>query len=124
MSERLTCIDSAGVISTAQYGSKRSERYGTQDCLEKLYRLENLEEQGRLIELPCKVGDIVYRIFAYCDSESGAVCSVHTCPCDYKNYEIFEKKFEVSDFDKIGKTIFLNKSEAEAKLKGMRGDQK
>jgi hypothetical protein len=30
-----------------------------------------------------------------------------------------KKKFEVSDFDKLGKTIFLSKSEAEAKLREM-----
>lgn len=29
-------------------------------AFEKLTKYEDLEEQGRLIELPCKVGDIVY----------------------------------------------------------------
>ena len=29
-------------------------------CIKKLAHYEDLEEQGRLIELPCKVGDTVY----------------------------------------------------------------
>ena len=32
------------------------------DVLKKLADYEDLEEQGRLIKLPCKVGDIVYVI--------------------------------------------------------------
>lgn len=35
--------------------------FNTRVC-EKLAEYEDLEEQGRLIELPCKVGDTVYRI--------------------------------------------------------------
>lgn len=41
---------------------------GKADCdhirtaLEKLAHYEDLEEQGRLIELPCKIGDTVYGI--------------------------------------------------------------
>ena len=34
---------------------------------EKLARLEDLEEQGRLITLPCKIGDTVYGIRRYQD---------------------------------------------------------
>ena len=124
MSERLT--NSAGVLKKCEPTSCMEFDCScnlVSDALDKLAHYEDLEQQGRLIELPCKVGDTVYRIFAYCDSESGAVCSVHTCPCDYKNYEIFEKKFEISDFDKFGKTIFLNKAEAEAKLKELNNNK-
>ena len=41
---------------------------GTGDCdtvkamVEKLAELEDLEEQGRLLRLPCKVGSNIYRI--------------------------------------------------------------
>jgi hypothetical protein len=58
----------------------------------KLFEYEALEDDNKLIRLPCKVGTKVYYIFSYCDSEIGAGCSVHACPCDYKNYEIFEKE--------------------------------
>ena len=33
-----------------------------EEMLEKLAHYEELEEQGRLIELPCKIGDTVYGI--------------------------------------------------------------
>lgn len=33
-----------------------------EDMVKKLADYENLEEQGRLIKLPCKVGDTLYRI--------------------------------------------------------------
>lgn len=37
---------------------------GNQMCLDKLGELEDAEEQGLLLRLPCKVGDTVYR---YCE---------------------------------------------------------
>lgn len=36
------------------------------EVIERLARYEDLEEQGRLVELPCKVGDTVYRICPRC----------------------------------------------------------
>lgn len=35
---------------------------GHQRCMDRLAEYEDLEEQGRLMKLPCAVGDIVYRI--------------------------------------------------------------
>lgn len=34
----------------------------SEQALKKLWDLENKKEQGKLIELPCKVGDTVYII--------------------------------------------------------------
>lgn len=36
--------------------------FGTQNILNRLADYEDLEEQGRLIELPCTVGDVLYKI--------------------------------------------------------------
>ena len=76
--------------------------------LEKLQVYKNLEEQGRLIKLPCKVGDGVYYILGI---PNKTPCVIDKC------------KFELSDINKIGKTLFLTKSEAEAKLKELRGGE-
>lgn len=76
------------------------------DALKKLADYEDLEEQGRLIKLPCKVGDDVYYILGI---PNETPCVIDKCT------------FELSDINKIGKTLFLTKSEAEAKLKGLRG---
>ena len=73
--------------------------------LSKLYHYENLEEQGRLIELPCKVGSCVY--FIGTDKKG--------------KYEILDTKLEdlnccVELGKGIGKWLYLTKEEAEAKL--------
>lgn len=83
----------------------------------QLYK--DLEEQGRLIELPCAVGDTVYWI-----SESDA-CLFCNGPC-YERCEegalkIKEIPFKQHMLNEIGEIIFLTKEEAEAKLKEMEG---
>lgn len=99
----------------------------------KLKEYEDLEEQGRLIKLPCKVGDVVY---AYCD-EFGILeyevdsividkhityqCSAYSEPigdCPSECLDVIEP-----DISEFGKTTFLTKSEAEAKLKELRGGE-
>lgn len=99
---------------------------------EKLKEYEDLEEQGRLIKLPCKVGDVVY---AYCnefgileyevdsiviDKHITYQCSAYSEPIgDCPSECLDEIEPDISDF---GKTVFLTKSEAEAKLKELKGD--
>ena len=77
------------------------------EYLKKLKDYEDLEEQGRLIELPCKVGDDIYYILGI---PNETPCTIDKCV------------FELSDINDIGKTLFLTKSEAEAKLKELRGE--
>mgnify|MGYP006903612762 CR=1 FL=1 len=78
------------------------------DTLKKLAEYEDLEKQSRLIKLPCKVGDDVYYILGI---PNETPCVIDKCT------------FELSDINKIGKTLFLTKSEAEAKLKELRGGE-
>ena len=90
-----------------------------EDILEKLAHYEDLEEKGRLIELPCAVGDTVYWI-----SESDA-CLFCNSPC-YERCEqgalkIKEIPFKPHMLNEIGEIIFLTKEEAEAKLAEMEG---
>jgi len=100
--------------------------------LKKLADYEDLEEQGRLIKLPCKVGDVVY---AYCnefgileyevdsiviDKHITYQCSAYSEPIgDCPSECLDEIEPDISDF---GKTVFLTKSEAEEKLKELRGE--
>ena len=84
-----------------------------------LAHYEDLEEKGRLIELPCAVGDTVYWI-----SESDA-CLFCNSPC-YERCEegalkIKEIPFKLHMLNEIGEIIFLTKEEAEAKLAEMEG---
>lgn len=111
------------------------------DVLEKLADYEDLEEQGRLIKLPYKVGDTVYVVTSpfnvFDDIEydenmkdevyESYVSSITFYECG-EQYRIYAKAtnhfigayFRECDF---GKTVFLTKSEAEAKLKELRGGE-
>lgn len=82
-------------------------RFNYEIC-KKLGEYEDLEEQGRLIKLPCKVGTDVYYILGI---PNEMPCTIDSCV------------FELSDINKIGETLFLTKSEAEAKLKELRGGE-
>ena len=98
----------------------------TTSICEKLGKYEDLEEQGRLIKLPCKVGDTVYvptrdfiselRIVHISISKNNTFFHWMLNAGIYPNLDGFS-------VDKIGKTVFLTKSEAEAKLKELRGGE-
>lgn len=99
---------------------------------EKLRHYENLEEQGLLLRLPCKVGDTLYYI------TEGFIepCTIETIYlADYKDNKgnhsyIAEIHFNREDcpyvstdiyFTEIGKEVFFTREEAEAALH-MKGD--
>ena len=81
----------------------------TENTMLKHY--EDLEEQGRLIELPCKVGDKVY--------------SVHSAGLSHAMIaEVYADAFCLMlcvAEGRFGKTVFTTREEAEAKLKEMEG---
>ncbi len=92
----------------------------------KLKDYEDLEEQGRLIKLPCKLGDTVYvptrdfvselRIVHITVSKNNTFFHWTLNTGIYPNLDGFSG-------NNIGKTVFLTKSEAEAKLKELRGGE-
>lgn len=61
---------------------------GDKMCYEKLGKLEDLEEEKRLLPLPCKLGSIVYKICPVCNEnhkdncEHCAWCGCHPDGCD------------------------------------------
>ena len=105
----------------------------TTSICEKLGKYEDLEEQGRLIKLPCKVGDTVWdndfgRPCAYTiTSFSFGECEEYICkPVTTKEVVFYYENSSGSitgSFSEsaIGKSVFLNKSEAKEKLKELRG---
>ena len=106
------------------------------DLREKLKEYEDLEEQGLLLRLPCKIGDTIWdndfgRTVGfevtgfsfgdmnedYCDDEVKVFNQIIVY---YKNSNgSITGSFAVSE---IGKTVFLTQEEAEQKLKGMESD--
>ena len=121
--ERLTKTYSDGSFGVADNLPCGENSYTFKDLLiKKLGEYENLEEQGRLLKLPYKVGDTVW---------------------NYSYFGLKKYKVKYIGFDKNGllyfdcdngitygfrcylkdskDKIFLTKSEAEAKLKELRG---
>lgn len=62
LTKTISCQDEARLydISNELFGLNISRADKTRMILEKLAEYEDLEEQGRLIKLPCKAGDTVY----------------------------------------------------------------
>ena len=98
------------------------------DLREKLATYEDAEEQGLLLRLPCKVGDIVWEINAERKRISKFVIeSITIYPCNVIqfNWTLLEGICKnVVGFSKteLGITVFLTREEAEAKLKEMEGE--
>lgn len=97
-----------------------------------LSKMETVEKElrerlGNAVELPCKIGDEVYEVHGKCDGEN--------CPyngdygqwrCSYGgksncNSFITVNKFCYSDIPMVGKTIFVTKKAAEARLAELNG---
>lgn len=97
-----------------------------EDIYEKLATYEDAEEQGRLVKLPCKIGDTVYvptrnfiselRITEVACDRNGTYLRWVLLSGIYPNLNGFVGR-------KIGNEVFLTKSEAEAKLKELRGGE-
>ncbi len=98
------------------------------EWLEELKSYKDLEEQGKLLKLPCAVGDMVYeiqelrkRVQAY------TIIAVHVSNCgNLYGWELKDGKgvySNVNGFSEsaIGKTVFLTHEEAEVALKALAG---
>lgn len=105
------------------------ERACEPDCEEidavyrKLKEYEDLEEQGRLVKLPCKFGTEVYNITWWDDVQEKVVVKGKTYCRTVRKHKVTKSIFSYFDILKFGKTVFLTKSEAEAKLKELRGEE-
>lgn len=96
--------------------------FGSANVLGRLAEYEDLEEQGLLLRLPCKVGTSVYMVAQDCGGDA-LYCRRGDCEGCPDLYEFVEEnKFEAYMCDDIGKTVFLTKAEAEQKLKEMESD--
>lgn len=98
-----------------------------QDAIQKLAYYEEKQEQGLLIELPCKVGDTVYLInhFMVESRKKPIKCNVDEftidglgCYAVLNGSEAFYamQRFRAVNIKEFGKTVFLTRSEAESAL--------
>lgn len=77
----------------------------------RVKELAEADKDGRLVVLPCNVGDTVYRIFNPPSREP--VISAHT---------LMSVDYIVRWIDKFGKTVFLTREEAEKALEAMKDE--
>lgn len=137
--ERLTdkigntyCVKGCG--SNCKYGFEYCSKEDWENCetiadvIDKLADYEELEEQGRLLKLPCKVGDTVYAIGFNNNKPiiyESVVLSILITEKEIA-FNVKVDEFEINSQLKqsmFDKTVFLTKSEAEAKLKELRGGE-
>jgi hypothetical protein len=148
MMERLTERTADGILVKENHGEnglrtfyqcfeeKPNDKYTNCDggycAIEKLAAYEDAEEQGLLLRFPCKVGDKIFLDFAGFgkDIDEFTVKDFHLdcfedgeiiLYCDYEsNDKTLSGQIDVMEF---GKTVFLTKKEAKAKLKEMEGEE-
>ena len=121
----MSCPDGAKIydVSNELFKANCSRADKTRMILEKLAEYEDLEEQGRLTKLPCKVEDILYgismgKIINLTINEISIFCM--------KGEKIINVKCQSNDEfrnyveGEFGKTVFLSKEEAKARLKELR----
>ena len=100
------------------------------NVVEKLAEYEDAEEQGLLFRLPVAEGSTVFVIDYYFECKHNFECPLSLfdkykceediqCEHTYKEYRVKEVKFNYHMIDKIGKTVFLTKEEADQKLAEM-----
>ena len=133
--ERLTERENDKLIMAKQDNGEYIPAYWDEDnfkAIKKLADYEDLEEQGLLARLPCKVGDTVYRVNAGAKQPiiPMTVSEIHFL-C-YKNEravrfdaigkeDMGESCYRLED---IGRIVFLTHKEAEKKLEEMQNDKR
>ena len=103
------------------------------EYLQELLAYKSLEEQGRLLKLPCRIGDTLWWIQP--GWKDGCLTEkVVQCPIPVKlialdengNFYVFHDEddyYSFDSWDKVGdKYALLTKEDAEAKLKEIRGE--
>lgn len=97
------------------YGKEPMPHYANCDegycAMEKLAEYEDLEEQGKLLKLPCAVGDTVYRV------KSRDIHNRKEYSVDEKVVQSVEQIVNTMQTGNFGKIVFLTREEAEAALK-------
>lgn len=132
--ERLTDYSDSECTYIIGVGNKTCEEFckyvvdGCKNCyiqqvFKKLATYEDLEEQGLIVRLPCKVGDTVYvptrnfiselRIIMISVDMHGTYFRWMLNSGIYPNLDGFSG-------NKLGKTVFLTREEAEEKLEEMK----
>lgn len=92
--------------------------------VDRMRELTEAEKDGRLVVLPCKVGDRIYRIQEYFNDATlrsehkVKVCRIGSVSID----SMMTDDMVFLPFDRIGKSVFFTREEAEKALEGKRNE--
>lgn len=115
--ERLTKVNK-------QNGYVSIDGAGYNKCLERLAELEDKIESGKMIELPCKVGERIYYIDEYIAEfdkvEEYTVEKIEIVKDQIRIW--FGDNIGYALAENFGKEVFTDKSQAEARLKELQGE--
>ena len=123
--ERLTkridenTIELSAKANSAQYNSLSQRVYVNHpfwNVFNKLADYEDIEEQGLLLRLPCKTGDVVYSLDGDRVHRVRAMNDFKTVQGKMHVTCVGSRFIDLISFEDIGKTVFLTKEEAEQKL--------
>jgi len=100
-------------------------------AIHKLKKYEDLEEQGLLLKLPCKVGDTLHHVLACTTAEDFGKKYIDwfvvthitidtTKEVTIMGHDVCNREWGINSRG-IGKTVFLTREEAERKLKELEG---
>ena len=109
-------------LSEDEFGVVRrtAEGFGKEaDWLEELKRYRDLEEQGRLLVLPCKVGDTVYEIIEETVPNHYFYISEHKVQDVSVKAVKYADEWEPYDYE----NLYFTREEAEAALERKRGEK-
>lgn len=106
-----------------EIGNPQKARLLTDEDANKWEHWKKADKEGRLLESACSVGDTLYKPTRNFVSKYRVVfIEVSTCNCVFFHTNLIEginDTGEIFNEDCIGKTVFLTREEAEAKLKEM-----
>ena len=111
--ERLKAYEDAGLSPQACAEAREIEETlsGCDYSISRMVELMKADVEGRVVVLPCKVGDTVYRL-QYIEQTLGRF-TVGAVPI----------KFALIWLEEFGKTVFLSREEAEKALQEMEGKE-
>ena len=119
------------VYTKAEYEDTTTGEMKSSDIREVMRKLadyEDMEEQGLLLKLPCKIGTTVYVIYTIYECDNDYMDCIMEFPdryqcergfkCEYEHEKLVVRpeSFDFKMLDNFNKTVFLTKEEAEKAL--------
>ena len=126
------CEDTRTCDKICEENEECTDKCAIQKAINKLGEYEDLEEQGLLLRLPFRIGDIIYEPISRNTINEYRVTGIKKeafslgIEWELENGFIYQnihgvecKNIHGVEIEEIGKTVFLTKAEAEQKLKEM-----